>query len=246
MKQALVLVPGLLCDAALWAPQVEALSGIADCWIPESLADDTMQAMARAVLRDAPFERFALAGLSMGGYVCMEMMRQAPQRVSGLALLDTRAAADTPEETQRRRELMRLAGTARGFQPVTTRMLPLLVHGSRLNDESLVGNVRDMAARTGIPAFVNQQHAIISRPDGRDDLMRVNVPSLVLCGRQDAITTLANHEEMASLIPGAELVVIEECGHLSTLERPDEVSAVMRQWLGRINKVVKPEDANRS
>jgi pimeloyl-ACP methyl ester carboxylesterase len=176
----------------------------------------------------------------------MEIMRQAPHRVSGLALLDTRATADTPEETQRRRELMRLAQTARGFQPVTRRMLPLLVHASRLNDEGLVGIVRDMAARTGIPAFVHQQHAIIARPDGRDDIMRVDVPSLVLCGRQDAITSLGNHEEMANLIPAAELVVIENCGHLSTLEQPDEVSRAMRRWLGRISNDVKPDDASRT
>ena len=190
--------------------------------------------MAKAVLRDVPFERFALAGLSMGGYVCMEIMRQAAQRVSGLALLDTRACADTPQETQRRHDLMHLARTARGFQPVTRLMLPLLMHSSRLKDEPLVRIVTDMAERVGVATYVRQQQAIISRPDSRDDLKRVRVPSLVLCGRQDALTTLAQHEEMAALIPGAELVVIDDCGHMSTLERPDEVIAALRAWLGRI------------
>ena len=234
MKPGLVLLPGLLCDGALWAPQVAALSDIAECWIPDSLAQASMPAMAHAVLRDAPFDRFALAGLSMGGYVCMEIMRQAPQRVGAIALLDTRATADTSEETQRRHDLMRLAQTARGFQPVTTRMLPLLIHESRLGDTPLVEVVRGMAQRTGIEAYVRQQQAIISRPDSRADLEQIAVPSLVLCGRQDALTTLSDHEDMARLIPGAELIVVEQCGHLSSLERPDEVNSALRHWIAQL------------
>ncbi len=229
----LLLLPGLLCDEALWAPQVADLSDVAKCWMPKPLAQATLSAMAQSVLRDAPFERFAMAGLSMGGYVCMEIMRQAPQRVSALALLDTRASADSAAETQRRRDLMRLAENAHGFRPVTTRMLPLLIHASRLDDQALIDVVRGMADRTGIDAYVRQQQAIISRPDSRSDLEQVAVPSLVLCGKQDVLTTVADHEEMSRLIPGAELVVIDECGHLSTLERPRQVSAAMRRWLER-------------
>jgi pimeloyl-ACP methyl ester carboxylesterase len=234
VKPGLVLVPGLLCDAALWKPQVEALSAHVDCWIPESLSENTIAAMASSVLRDVPFDRFALAGLSMGGYVCMQIMRAAPQRVQALALLDTRAVADSPEETRRRHELVRLAQTARGFQPVTRRMLPLLIHPSRLNDVALVDAVRGMAERTGVDAFVRQQQAIIGRVDSRADLVRVHVPSLILCGRDDELTPLVHHEEMARLIPGAELVVIDDCGHLSSLERPDEVSAALLRWLQRL------------
>lgn len=234
MKPALVLLPGLLCDAALWEPQVEALSAHAECWIPESLSENTIAAMANSVLRDVPFDRFALAGLSMGGYVCMQIMRQSPHRVQGLALLDTRAVADSPDETRRRHELVRLAQTARGFQPVTRRMLPLLIHPTRLNDVALVGAVRGMAERTGVDAFVRQQQAIIGRVDSRADLARVRVPSLILCGRDDELTPLVHHEEMARLIPGAELVVIDDCGHLSSLERPDEVSAALLRWLQQL------------
>jgi pimeloyl-ACP methyl ester carboxylesterase len=234
MKLGLVLVPGLLCDEALWAPQVRALSDLADCWIPESLTENTMEGMAKKVLRDAPFERFALAGLSMGGYVCMQIMRQAPQRVLALALLDTRAVADTPEETQRRNDLVRLAQTARGFQPVTRRMLPLLVHPSRMDDAPLVDVVRAMAERTGVEGFVRQQQAIIGRADSRNVLKQVDVPSLVLCGRDDMLTPLVHHEQMAQTIPGARLVVIEQCGHVSSLERSDEVNEAMRAWLKRI------------
>ena len=231
MKQPLVLVPGLLCDAALWGPQVAALGAIADFWIPELKAMDSISAMGEAVLREAPFGKFALAGLSMGGYVAMEVMRRAPERVTRLALLDTRATRDAPEEMERRRELMRLARTERGFAPVTNRMLPLMLHPSRVNELLLVKLIREMAERTGVEGYILQQTAIMSRPDSRPDLPRIGVPTLVLCGREDALTPLDLHEEMAALIPGAKLAVIEKCGHLSTLERPIEVNAALRAWL---------------
>ncbi len=227
----LVLLPGLLCDSALWAPQIAALADLAHCWIPDLRAQSSIAAMGEAVLREAPSERFALAGLSMGGYVAMEIMRRAPARVTRLALLDTRATPDAPEETERRRELIRLAETERGFTPVTRRMLPLLVHPSRLGDAPLVNSIREMAERTGIDGFVRQQTAIIGRPDSRPALPQIRAPTLVLCGREDAIPPLARHEEMTALIPGARLEIVERCGHLSTLEQPDAVSGALRVWL---------------
>lgn len=226
-----MLLPGLLCDAALWGPQVEALANVADFWIPDLRTQPTIREMGQSVLDEAPFSTFALAGLSMGGYVAMEMMRRAPGRVARLALLDTRAKPDTPEESERRRELIRLAQTERGFTPVTNRMLPLLVHPSRVKDAPLVKVIRDMAERTGIEGFVRQQTAIIGRPDSRPGLKDINVPTLILCGREDAITPLARHEDMAALIPGSRLEIIEECGHLSTLEQPEEVNRAVRAWL---------------
>lgn len=226
-----MLVPGLLCDAALWGPQIEALADFADFWIPDLRTQSSVRDMGRTVLDEAPFTTFALAGLSMGGYVAMEVMRRAPQRVTQLALLDTRATPDTPEESERRRELIRLAQTERGFTPVTNRMLPLLVHPSRIRDRPLVRVIRDMAERTGIEGFVRQQSAIIGRPDSRPGLESIAVPTLIVCGREDAITPLARHEEMAASIPDARLVIVEECGHLSTLERPAEVNRALRDWL---------------
>ena len=228
---SLVLLPGLLCDAALWAPQVGDLSELDSTWIADLTRHDSIAEMAAAVLREAPVQRFALAGLSMGGYVAQEIMRQAPGRVERLALLDTRARPDEPEDTQRRRDLMDLAQRDGGFAPVTNRMLPLLVHPARAKDEPLVRTIREMAERVGLAAYLRQQTAIIARPDFRPLLPSIRCPTLVLCGRQDALTPVVFHQEIAAAIPGVKLEVIEACGHLSTLERPAEVNAALRSWL---------------
>ena len=231
MKQPLVLLPGLLCDAALWEPQVAHLADIADFFVADLTKQRSIEEMAASVLRDAPWRQFALAGLSMGGYVAQEIMRQAPQRVTRLALLDTRSRAELPEETQRRRQLMELAQSGRNFTPVTNRMLPFLVHESRVKDGPLVAVIRAMAERTGIDAYLRQQNAIIARADYRAMLPTIGCSTLVLCGRQDRLTPLENSEQMAAAIPGASLVVIEECGHMSTLERPARVNGALRAWL---------------
>ncbi len=228
-KIPLVLLPGLLCDAALWRPQVEGLAEVAEPLIIDLTKDDSFPAMARRALAAAP-QSFALAGLSMGGYVAQEIMRQAPDRVEKLALLDTSARADTPEQTARRRGLIELSEKGE-FKGVTPRLLPLLIHAARHEDEPLGAIVMGMAERVGKEAFLRQQKAIMGRPDGREDLRRIACPTLVLCGRQDALTPLALHEEIAGLVAGAKLVVVEDCGHLSTLEKPATVTAAMRQWL---------------
>lgn len=225
----LVLIPGLLCDETLWAPQIEGLGDIARATVADVTRHDTMAAMAGAVLAAAP-ERFALAGLSMGGYVAHEIMRQAPHRVTRLALLDTSARADTDEQRRRRKGLIGLAKIGK-FKGVTPRLLPLLLHPDRQEDAALTEAVMAMAARVGQQAFLRQQSAILSRIDSRPFLADYAVPTLVLVGRQDALTPLDASQEMAEAIPGAELVVIEDCGHLSTMERPDETTAGLRAWL---------------
>ena len=231
MKKALVLLPGLLCDAALWEPQLSELADIARFWVPDLTEYESVKEMGEAVLRDAPWKEFALAGLSMGGYVALEAMRQAPERVTRLALLDSRARPETPDETERRQKLMKLAQTERGFTPLTSFMLPLMLHPSRVNDAGLAKTIRHMAERTGVAGYLRQQRAIISRPDFRPGLQKIKCPTLVLCGRQDQLTPLECSDEMAAAIPGANLVVVEECGHLATLERPDAVNGAMRTWL---------------
>ena len=228
-KTPLILLPGLLCDATLWRHQCDNLADIAAIRVADLTGHDSVGEMADTVLAAAP-ARFALAGLSMGGYVALEVMRRAPERVSRLALLDSSARADTPQQSGRRREFIALAGKGR-FKGVTPRLLPLFIHPDRLGDGALTGAVTAMAEAVGKDAFVRQQRAVLGRPDGRADLARIACPTLVLCGRQDEPTPLKVHQEMAAAIPDARLVVIEDCGHLSTLERPEAVTLAMRQWL---------------
>src|SRR5487761_1514664 len=228
-KTALVLLPGLLCDQALWRAQIRALDNVAGAWVADLTRDDSLEAMARRTLKAAP-PRFALAGLSMGGYCALEVMRQAPERVERLALLDTGARADTPEQTTRRRGLIELAEKGE-YKGVTPRLLPLLIHPDRLEDAKLVGEVTAMAARVGKDAFLRQQKAIMGRVDSRPSLGSIRCPTLMLCGRQDALTPPDLAEEIAAGIPGARLDLIDNCGHLSTMERPDAVNAELRQWL---------------
>jgi pimeloyl-ACP methyl ester carboxylesterase len=228
-RAPLVLLPGLLCDEALWAPQVAALSDIAEPRVADLTRDADIGAMAERVLAEAP-PRFALAGLSMGGYVSFEVMRRAPARVTHLALLDTSARPDTPERAQVRRDFIALARGG-GFRGLTPRLLPQWVHASRMSDPGFVEAVTSMTLRVGRDAFIRQQAAILGRPDSRPGLSRIRVPTLVLCGRQDQATPVEVAREIAADIEGARLVVVEECGHLATLERPAEVSAAMRAWL---------------
>lgn len=227
----LILLPGLLCDAALWRHQARTLADVADITVPDLTQDDSVGAMAERVLAAAPSE-FALAGLSMGGYVAQEIMRRAHRRVFRLALIDTSARPDTPEQSERRKGLIKQAEMGE-FKGVTSRLLPLLIHPDRLGDEALTGVVRRMAENVGKAAFLRQQRAIMGRPDSREDLNRIACPTLVLCGRQDGLTPIEVHREMAEAISGAALVIVEDCGHLAPLERAVTVSAVMRYWLQR-------------
>ena len=225
----LVLLPGLLCDAALWRHQTEHLKDQCEVLVADLTQDNSIEAMAERVLAMAP-TTFALAGLSMGGYVAQEIMRQAPERVERLALLDTNARADTEEQRNTRHELIRLAEKYT-FKGVTPRLLPNLVHPSRLNDPTVANVVMEMAERVGQQAFARQQEAIMGRKDGRGDLEAISVPTLVLAGRQDVLCPPKVQEEMAERLPNGKLVLVEDCGHLVSLERPEATTALFRYWL---------------
>ena len=223
-------MPGLLCDERLWRRQAEGLADLVGrALIPDVTGESSVAGMARGILEAAP-ERFALAGLSMGGYVSLEVMRQAPERVERLALLDTSARADTPEQTGARLGLIELARDGR-FDEVWRGLLPKVVHPDRLEEPGLRSAVGEMAHAVGPAGFERQERAIIGRPDSRGDLPAISCPTLVLCGRDDALTPPHLHEELAEGIKGARLVQIDHCGHLSTLERPEAVTRAMREWL---------------
>lgn len=225
----LILLPGLLCDRALWQHQIDHLSEVAVASVPDLGSDDTVDAMARRVLDAAP-PRFALAALSMGGYVAHAIMRAAPGRVERLALFDTSARPDTDEQGARRRGLIELAEKGK-FKGVTPRLLPLLIHPDRLGDTDLTDAVMGMAERIGKAAFLRQQKAIMARPDSRPYLPHYRCPALVVVGRSDAITPIEVNAEMANLIPGARFVVVEHSGHLPTMEQPVAATALLRYWL---------------
>lgn len=226
----LILLPGLLCDAALWRHQSEHLKDQVEVQVADLTQDNAISAMAARVLASAP-PTFALAGLSMGGYVAQEIMRQAPERVERLALVDTNARADSEEQRKNRAALIALADVGK-FKGVTPRLLPNLIHPSRMEDPSVAGVVMEMAERVGQQAFKRQQEAIMGRTDGRGDLEAIRVPTLILAGRQDALCPPKVQEEMLERLPNGKLVLVEDCGHLVSLERPEAATAVFRYWLG--------------
>ena len=229
MAETLVLIPGLACTARLFEPQIEVLSTGRTILVADHTRDDSIPEVAGRLLREAP-RRFALAGLSMGGYVALEVMRQAPERVERLALLDTSARPDTPEASQDRRRLIALAEAGR-FGEIHSALWPRLVHPDRRGDEALQSVIVDMMRETGVDAYVRQQRAIMGRADSRPLLPGIEIPTLVLVGEGDSITPPEIAREMAEMIEWASLVVVPEAGHMSTLEQPDRVIQAMELWL---------------
>ena len=225
----LLFVPGLLCSARLYAPQIAALWREGPVMVADHRRNDHIAAVARHIVETAP-PRFALAGLSYGGYIAFEMMRQAPERIARLALLDTSARADTAEQTQAREKFIAMARAGRLDEVVAT-LAPRFVHKNRTDDAALKATIRAMAEETGAEAFIRQEKAIISRPDSRPFLSQIACPTLVLAGDGDELTPPALAQEIAGGIAGAELIIVPNCGHLATVERPEPVNAALARWL---------------
>ncbi|MEO4046032.1 alpha/beta fold hydrolase [Pseudomonas sp. CAU 1711] len=233
-KPHLLRLPGLLCDARLWQHQVAALAGQAHVRVADLTQSDSIAGLAEDVLAQAPEQSFALAGLSLGGYVALEIMRRAPQRVFALALLDTSAHADSAETMQGRLTLMRQA--AHDFPGVIEVLLPRLLHPRHLRDAALVQLVTAMAASLGAEVFRRQQLAMLERIDSRASLAQIACPTLLLCGREDQITPPALHQEMQAAIAGAQLAQIDDAEHLMPLEQPQRVSSSLGAWLTSLRR----------
>jgi pimeloyl-ACP methyl ester carboxylesterase len=225
----IVLVPGLNCSPRLYAPQMPALWRFGPVTVADHTRDDSMAAIARRILDAAP-PRFALAGLSMGGYIALEIVRQAAGRVAKLALLDTGSRADTPEATAKRHTNIALAQSGR-FNDIIDPQFPLYVHPDRVSDTALKADYLAMCHDVGPEAYVRQQQAIMTRVDSRPLLASIHCPTLVLVGAEDMATPPELSEEMAAGILGAKLVKVPDCGHLSTLERPEAVTKALVEWM---------------
>lgn len=225
----IVLIPGLLCSPRLYADQVPYLWRSGPVTIADHTRDDSMSAIARRILASAP-PRFALTGLSMGGYLSFEVMRQAPERVAKLALLDTSARPDTPEQSEARRAQITLAKNGR-LAEVLDAMFPNLVHPKHRTDERMLQTLYQMAGDVGPDGFVRQQLAIIGRPDSRPGLNAIRCPTLVLVGDNDVLTPPDRAAEIANGIAGARLVTVPESGHASTVEQPEYVTRALLEFL---------------
>jgi len=233
MSLPVVLVPGLVCDAAVWDHARQALGAGANVRVADHGSLDSLASMADKVLREAP-PRFALAGHSMGGRVALEVWRRAPERVAALALLDTGVtalAAGEPgeRETAGRYELLDIART-RGMAAMAARWVQGMLWKPRLDDAALVTQVVDMMARSNADVFAAQIRALLGRPDASALLPAIRCPTLVLCGEEDSWAPAARHTDMAAQISGAALVLVPQCGHMCTLERPEAVTRALLEW----------------
>lgn len=225
----LLLIPGLACNGDLFADQIASLGADREVQVADHTGFDSFEELGRSILASAPPE-FALAGLSMGGYLSFELLRQAPQRVRRLALLDTSARADTAQKIADRKGAIELARLGR-FEQVQRAGLPMLIAGSRAGDTVLKDRVLRMAWDMGSEAWARQMNALMSRPCSLDLLPGITCPTLVMVGDDDRLTPLAGAREMAQAIPQAKLEVIADCGHLSSMERPRQVTELLRAWL---------------
>jgi pimeloyl-ACP methyl ester carboxylesterase len=225
----IVLVPGLLCTADVFRPQISALWPYGPVTVASTLEGDTIAEMATQILASAP-PRFALAGISMGGYICLEIMRLAPERVTKLALINTSARPDMPEQSKGRRALVEKARSG-DFEALVTTVLTAILHPAHQHDPALRAIHVRMAHTIGNEGLARQTEAVIERTDSRPSLRAISVPTLVLVGDRDPVTPPDHAEELATAIVGSRLVVVPECGHDSTLEQPDPVNRALVEWL---------------
>lgn len=229
MSCSLLLIPSQLCTGAVWQHQIDALSTLARICVANHRVSDSIGGLATSILAAAP-RRFALAAHGMGGFIAFEMWRQAPERIERLALFDTLATPDTPQQSARRESYAELVRRGQ-FAQVIEERLPMLFHPDRQGDARLLAIARAMAAETGPEAFLRQQRAIIDRPDSRATLATITCPVTVVIGCQDRITAVSDAEAIAAAITRSRLEVVDDCGHLVPLEQPERTRALLDRWL---------------
>ena len=227
--QDVVLIPSQLCTGLVFEPQMPVLSTLGRPRVFVQRDHDSVGAMAQSVLEASP-ERFTLITHGMGGFVAFEMLRRAPQRIQRLVLMSALAPADTPKQTERRMGYIRLVEQGR-FDGIIEERIPMLVHPSRVGDAALTAILRRMTSDTGPEVFQRQQRAIMARPDSRPMLASIACPTMLVFGRQDGITTIEHQNEMRNAIPDVRLEIIEECGHMMTLEKAGEVNGLLERFL---------------
>ena len=228
----LLLLPGMMCDAGLWQAQVDALQDQYNVHVGDIGCADKVSDIAQDVLAAAPAQ-FAVAGLSMGGIVAMEMWRQAPERIQRIALLDTNFRADVPDRFDiRNRQIAQVrAGALR--EVLRDELKPNYLASGQQRNIALLDEVVEMGVRQGAGVFERQSLALRDRPDSSTTLPTIDRPVLVLCGDEDRLCSPELHREMVALLPDAELEIINNCGHLSTMEQPEAVNRALRSWLCR-------------
>ncbi|MEK9723798.1 MAG: alpha/beta fold hydrolase [Rhodospirillaceae bacterium] len=226
-KTDLVLLPGLMCDGALWDFVVPGLADVATPHHGNLFADDTVAGMAARVLAEAP-GRFALAGFSMGGYIAREIAHAAPERVSHLALMNTSAAGSTPA-TRRRNGRVLAALATRPFTGLAPTSIRQALHPDRAGDAALTRHIQAMARRLGGEVFARQMR--LDRADGHHRLAEIRCPTLVVASDADRLRSVADAERLAAGIPGARLEIVADCGHMTPLERPEALAGLLRDWL---------------
>jgi pimeloyl-ACP methyl ester carboxylesterase len=245
----LVLLPGLACDGEVWKGQVAHFTDIATVQIPDYGASNSIADMAGLVLERAP-ERFALAGHSMGGRISLQVIRRAPERVLGLALVDTGYEARLPGEAGERegarRQIYVDLARSQGMRAMAREWLNEIVHPCRLSDAPLVESIIEMAARKTPEVFAAQIHALLSRPDATSVLPTIRCPTLVLCGREDGLSASERQRQMAARIPESKFVVIEKCGHMAPMERPEETTSAMLEWFEKVGPAAREPAAESS
>jgi pimeloyl-ACP methyl ester carboxylesterase len=235
-KTPLLLIPALLCDQTLWQHQITALHDIAEIVIADTFSDDSLVAMAVRAdqqMRDqfGSNTPYAVAGLSMGGYIALELWQIASQRISKIAMLNTSAAAESVEKTRQRQRLIATVKAHHRFHGMSDKQLREYIHVDQLQNQQLVDTIKQMTQRAGKENFIRQQQAIIARRDHSQLLHQITVPALIISGKNDVITPPELQKQMAEAIKDTTFVEISHCGHLSTLEKPENINIFLRNWL---------------